>query len=259
MLGCFELFQWSAFLLSDATFLLLSFAVFALAADRILRRQGRWAPVLALAAAAALYRPTGVVLLPAVAWAWFLARSRPGPLRKAATAAAAAAAIAGLFLFAWIMQQPERWPLTVLSRTVADTATGYAAGEIVYHRPELSHAPPASLLDFAAISADRLLHFFAFEAPGFSLPHVLINAALFIPLYALAALLAVALATGRDGFAPEQRDLLFAAAAFLMLTAWFHGLLQIDFDWRYRVPVLPHLILLASAGLAVLLRRVRPG
>jgi hypothetical protein len=34
----------------------------------------------------------------------------------------------------------------------------------------------------------------------------------------------------------------------------FHGLLQVDFDWRYRVPVLPHLALLAAGGVAVLRR-----
>jgi hypothetical protein len=255
--GCFDLLHWSAFVLSDATFIFVSFAVFALAADRIVRRAGSWAPVFALACVAAFYRPPGVVLLPAAAWAWFLARSSPGALRRVATAAAAAAGAAGSVLFAWVMQQPERWPLSLLSGTVEATAARYAAGEVVYGRLETFHAPPRSVADLTAISADRLAHFFAFSASDFSFGHILANAAFFLPAYALAVLALAAGAIGRGGFSNGQRDVQLAAVAFILLTAGFHALLQVDFDWRYRAPVLPHLILLAAAGVAVLLRRVR--
>jgi hypothetical protein len=256
--ACFDLLHWSAFVLSDATFVFVSFAVFALAADRIIRRAGSWVPVFALACVAAFYRPPGVVLLPAAAWAWFLARSSPGALRRAATAAAAAAAVAGSVLFARVMQRPERWPVPMLAGTVQETAARYASGEVVSARLETFHAPPRSVADFAAIAADRLAHFFAFSASDFSLAHTLANAAFFVPAYALAALALAACATSRGGFSSGQRDVQLAAAASILLTAWFHGLLQVDFDWRYRAPILPHLILLAAAGAAVAMRRMRP-
>lgn len=256
--ACFDLLRWGAFALSDATFIFVSFAVFALAADRIVHRAGSWAPVFTLACVAAFYRPPGVVLLPAAAWAWFLARSSPGTLRRVATGAAAAACGAGTVVFAWVMQQPERWPLPVLAETVEATATRYAAGEVVYARTETFHEPPRSLADFVSITADRLAHFFAFSASDFSLGHILANGAFFLPAYALAALALVGRTTGQGGFSSGQRDVLLAAAAFIFLTAWFHALLQVDFDWRYRAPILPHLILLAAAGVTVLLRRMRP-
>jgi len=256
--ACFDLLHWSAFVLSDSTFIFVSFAVFALAADRIVRRAGSWAPVFALACVAAFYRPPGVVLLPAAAWAWFLARSAPGALRKVAAAAAAAAAVGGSVLFAWLMQQPERWPVPMLAGTVKATAAQYAAGEVVSARLETFHAAPRSVADFASITADRLAHFFAISASDFSLGHTLANAAFFLPAYAFAALALAAGATGRGGLSSGQRDVQLAAAAFILLTAWFHALLQVDFDWRYRAPILPHLILLAAAGVAVALRRTRP-
>lgn len=256
--ACFDLLHWGAFVLSDATFILVSFAVFALAADRILRRAGSWAPVFALACVAAFYRPPGVILLPAAAWAWFLARTSAGALRKVATAAAAAAGGAGSVLFAWVMQQPERWPVPMLAGTVKATAAQYAAGEVVSARPETFHADPRSVADFASITADRLVHFFVFSASDFSLGHTLANAAFFLPAYALGGLALAAGATGRGGFSSGQRDVQLAAAAFILLTAGFHALLQVDFDWRYRAPILPHLILLAAAGGAVVLRRIRP-
>lgn len=256
--ACFDLLHWGAFVLSDSTFIFVSFAVFALAADRIVRRAGSWAPVFALACVAAFYRPPGVVLLPAVAWAWFLARTSAGALRKVATAAAAVAGGAGSVMFAWVMQQPERWPVPMLAGTVKATAAQYAAGEVVSARLETFHAHPRSVADFTSIAADRLVHFFAFSASGFSVGHTLANAAFFFPAYALAAIALAAGATGRGGFSSGQRDVQLAAAAFIFLTAWFHALVQVDFDWRYRAPILPHLILLAAAGGAVALRRMRP-
>jgi hypothetical protein len=48
---------------------------------------------------------------------------------------------------------------------------------------------------------------------------------------------------------------MLAAGATVLITALFHGLLQVDFDWRYRLPVLPQMILLAAGGVAVLRRR----
>lgn len=257
-LAAVDILRWTAFVMSDTTFLLLAFAVFGLAAQRLLSGEGQWWPVFALAAGAAFYRPTGIVLLPCVAWAWFLFRTGPGPLRKAATGAMLAAAAAATLLFAALMQTPALWPVTPLADTVAGTAKLYAIGEVVSARPATYHAAPSSLLDYALISLDRFIHFFAVTAAEFSMAHNLVNTLFFLPLYALAAWFLFALATGRDRLERRQRDLFLAALAFLLMTAAFHGLLQVDFDWRYRLPVLPHLILLAAGGVAVLVRRNAP-
>jgi hypothetical protein len=252
---CFNIGLWTPFVLSDITFMFVAFLVFALTAERLLEGGKGWAPVFALAVVAAFYRPTGAVLLPAAAWAYFLARSRPGAVRKAATALVGLAAVAGTFLFSWFVQQPSRWPIQALTRPMDRTARYYAVGEVVSARPATYHAPPVSLLDHAAIAGDRFLHFFAVTAVDFSLSHNLVNALFFVPAYALALWLAVAMLRDRDGLSKPQRDVFLAAAGFVLVTAAFHGLIQIDFDWRYRVPVLPHLILLAAGGAAALSRR----
>lgn len=254
-LGCFDVVRWTPLVLSDTTFLFLSFGVFAAAADRLLHREKGWAPVFALAAVAAFYRPTGVVLLPAAAWALYLARSRPGRGRGLLAGAVALAGVAGVLVFSWIMQRPARWPLDSLSGTVARTARFYDVGEVVSARESTFHAPPSAVLDYAAITADRFLHFFAMAADDFSRAHTLVNAAFFIPAYLLAAWLLVAMARGRDGLSQGQRDVFLAAVGFVLATAAFHALLQVDFDWRYRLPVLPHLVVLAAGGLAALRRR----
>ncbi len=255
-LGCFDLLLWVPFVLSDASFVFLAFAIFTLAAARILGDARSWLPVIAPAAAGIFYRPTGIVLIPDLAWAMYLAQSersrlRPGPVLAALAAGAAALA----FAFAWFMQDPSRWPFEAFGSAFRDTAAYYAIGEVVSGRPETFHAPPRQLVDFALISADRFLHFFAVDAAAFSRGHAVAGYVFFLPCYALAAWLAFALCRGRTGFAARERKVFLAAFGALLSYAVFHGLVQVDYDWRYRVPILPHLILLAAGGLADLARR----
>jgi hypothetical protein len=257
-LACFDLLQWVPFVLSDATFVLLAFSIFTLAAARILGEARGWLPVFATAVLGVFYRPTGMVLLPDLGWAFYLAgspgrRVRPG----LALAALAAVTVAGLLLFAWLVQDPARWPFDALSAAFRDTAAGYANGEVVSARPETFHAPPRQLLDFALISADRFLHFFAPGAAAFGRGHWLAQLAFFLPCYALAGWLALALWRGRTAFAAPERKVFLAALGAVFAYALFHALVQVDFDWRYRAPILPHLILLAAGGMADLIRRAR--
>lgn len=255
-LGCFDLLVWVPFILSDATFVFVAFAIFTLAAARILGDARGWRPVLGLALAGIFYRPTGIVLVPDLAWALYLARARTIRLRRGLALAILGLGTAALALaFAWFMQDVTRWPFDTLASAFRDTARYYAVGEVVSGRPETFHAPPSQLGDFMLISADRFLHFFAVDAAAFSRGHMIVELLFFLPCYALVAWLAVALWLGRTAFAAPERKVFLAAFGALFSYALFHGLVQVDFDWRYRLPILPHLILLASAGLADLLRR----
>jgi hypothetical protein len=255
-LGCFDLLMWVPFVLSDSTFVLLAFAVFVLASARILGDSRGWAAVLGPAAAGVFYRPTGMVLLPDLAWAIYLSRTGGRRIRRGpAIAVLAATAAAGALAFAWLMQAPERWPFDALSVSFRNVASEYALGEVVSGRTETYHSPPAALTDFLIISADRFVHFFAIGAAGFSLAHWLAELVFFLPCYALALWLAVALWRGRTRFAAPERKVFLAAFGAVLSYALFHALVQVDFDWRYRTPILPHLILLAAGGLADLTRR----
>ncbi|HYD38442.1 MAG TPA: hypothetical protein VEA60_12560 [Allosphingosinicella sp.] len=254
-LGCFDLLVWVPVVLSDATFVFLAFAIFTLAAARIIGDSKGWIPVLGPAAAGIFYRPTGLVLLPDLAWAIYLAKARARIPRGPALAVLAVAILALAFGFAWFMQDPGRWPFDALGAAFRTVADGYAAGEVVSGRPETFHAPPRELLDFVLISADRLAHFFAPDAAGFSRAHFAVELVFFLPCYALTAWLALALWRGDTGFAAAERKVFLAAGGALLSYAVFHALVQVDHDWRYRVPILPHLILLASGGLADLVRR----
>jgi hypothetical protein len=56
------------------------------------------------------------------------------------------------------------------------------------------------------------------------------------------------LLSGRSHLQRGARDVGFAAVGAILLYAIFHAMMHVDYDWRYRIPVLPHLILLAACG-----------
>lgn len=258
-LACFDLLMWVPLVVSDATFVFLAFMIFTLAAGRILDPSRSWLAVLTPAAAGIFYRPTGLVLIPDLLWALYLSRTKASRLRPGAMLAILAAGIAAATLaFAWFMQDVGRWPLETLSNAFRAVAAEYALGEVVSARPETYHMPPRTLLDYMLISADRFLHFFAIGAATFSPVHWLVELVFFLPCYALTAWLAVALWRGRTAFGLRERKVLLAAFGAMLSYALFHALVQIDFDWRYRTPILPHLILFAAAGLADLARKRDP-
>jgi hypothetical protein len=258
-LASFDLLQWVPFVLSDTSFLLLIFAIFTMAATRILAGRGKWLPVFGAAAAAIFYRPTGIVLLPDLAWALYLARSKGTRIaRTKVFAFLCAATLAGALLFAWIVQHPPVWDGTI-GWTLRETSHFYALGEVVHDRPETAHAPPTALISYLAIIADRFVHFFAPTASAFGPAHSLAQWLFFLPCYALGLWFVFLLLRGRTALPPPARDVCFAALGAVFAYASVHALLQVDYDWRYRLPVLPHMILLAAAGASELARRIKTG
>lgn len=255
-LGCFELLNWVPSVMSDTIFVWLAFAIFSFAASRILGDSEGWWRVALPATAGVFFRPTGVVLLPDLAWAAYLARKPRLRISAGATLAMVAlGTVAGAFLFGWFMQDPGRWPFETLSRSFDTVAQGYSVGEVVNARFETYHRQPQILLDHVLLTADRFVHFFAIGAAGFSLAHWLLSILFFLPCYGLAGWLGFALWRGGHRFGERETRVFFAAGGAVFAYALFHALVQVDFDWRYRVPVIPHLILLAAGGAADLVRR----
>lgn len=258
-LASFDILQWVPFVLSDTSFIFIIFAVFAMAADRILAGRGGWLPVFGAATAAIFYRPTGIILLPDLAWAYYLARSKGSRIaRTRLFAFLCAAALAAALVFARLVQYPPALPDGTLSFTLAETARGFRIGEIVHHRSETFHAIPSDYLDHLLIIADRFLHFFAPTASSFSLGHALVQWLFFLPCYGLGLWFVWLLLRGRTALTSPARDVCFAALGAIVAYAFVHALLQVDFDWRYRLPVIPHMILLAAAGASELRRRLLP-
>jgi len=284
----YEIFIWTRYVLSDSTFLLLNFAIFSVLSRLLLangtgceedgaRPQQSSSRILIIALAvlcplAFIWRPTSVVLLPLIVVAAFLLwrlrqappsqpvqqRARNAWRKRALGAGVVFLCITGLWIgHAALMQQPERWPTRALSATIKSNSKDYAGGIVVWDRPDTFHAPPTSLQDYVAISADRFKHFFhpIPNRPTFSLRHRIFSLCLYLSIYPLACISLGALLMAKTGLGRREEAVAALAVGYVFAFAVFHSITQLDYAWRYRAPILPHLILLASIGFAMLFNR----
>lgn len=258
--GSYDLLQWVPRVGSDSTFLLLAYGVFLMEVTRIVDGTGRWSFVFAASAGASLYRPTGIVLIPISLWSFYISRTTAAPTgrtRLLITLFILGCVAAALLGFLW--QDPSRWPFGFGALEIEAIGRGYNEGQVVWDRRETYHNPPNSILGYWSITFDRLLHFFAPGAAGFSAKHWAAQALFFGPVYILGGWFTFALARGTAGVGRRESDACFAAIGAILAYAAFHAVIQIDYDWRYRIPVIPHLILLAAGGVSLVLRPYRTG
>jgi len=244
-LGCYESLQWMPFIVTDPMFGAVAFVPFALVARRILDPHEPARPLLlTVAVAIAVFtRPPGVVLIPLVLFVELvLVQKCVRP--RSATIFIVAAALAAVFVRTAIVYQPALWPTRFVKPKIEEFSGREKKGEVVYDLKESYRPPPRTPIDHVVIEADRLVRFFQFTTPRYSRAHQLLNSIYFVPLYALAL---IGLVTGLRAD-PRRRAFVIALAMWIGIFALFQALTVLDYDWRFRLPVLPQCILLAACG-----------
>ncbi len=264
-LFAFDIILWACYLVSDAVFLSVSFFVLVLLLPPA-KMSGRAATrrrfmALMLVVAAVTFRPVGIVLAGLLPLKMYLDHRRALPNRRRDLSMLCVVVLlvaTAVLVHAWFVSRPETWPFAALKRSVEYDAMIYQRGEIVNARPETNHAPPEVLTDYLAINADRFLHYFAFTAKDFSFRHSAASSLYYVPLYLLVlTTFAFMFSRGRKWMSKDLRDALVLHAGMILLFVIFHALVQIDYDWRYRLPVMPSLIFIASTAPALLARGYR--
>lgn len=89
----------------------------------------------------------------------------------------------------------------------------------------------------------------------FSFARKLYNCVFYIPLFA-GSLVSLVLWTRRTVLNNEQLDRL-ATVLIAMVLAFsvMHAMLQVDYGWRYRIPIIPCLMMLTAVSIDAVLRR----
>jgi hypothetical protein len=194
------------------------------------------------------FRPVGVPLLAF----WLLAlscRLGRGLFDRFATAilaAAAGLAVVAMAWHAWIMIDPAAWPFGSLPGILALLAQEYREGVLVY-APEsnLIVEPATSWIGAMRLSVQKLAYFMTPWLPTYSRTHTLINMAFFVPAYGLS----IAALVNRNRLSKPQQRAVVMLVVFVLTLMVFHALVQIEYDHRYRLPMLPALVMLAAIGL----------
>ena len=196
----------------------------------------------ALVLAACVFRPTAPPLILywcaclVVAYRRDISRTRVWLAIGALGVVAAIAVVAQ----AALLQDPSRWPGGGESGWIRQLSDESQQGIVVFGRPETYRPPPRTLLDFVTVTLTKWVYYFAPWMAGYGRSHKLAGGAFFLTAYAL-SLLAVF-------FSPRWR-LTSLLVVYLGAFSLFHGAQQIDYDHRYRLPVLPALSVLAALGL----------
>lgn len=257
-----ELWLWVPYALSDSTFVALSLALFAAGAwTASAARKGRTrAAVLAFAAGVACYRPGGLpyafVVVVSIALASWFGADAEGRRRRARAAVVIQVVAAGLLVVghAALMRDPSLWPVRALAPWVRSLSADAHAGQVMFARPELDHAPPRSLGDHVWLTVAKVHRFAAPTAPSLRLERKLLAAVGWPVLWFLAALGAIS--AWRGLFGDRGWWTAWLAAQVFCCVALFHGLQVVDRDWRYRAPCVPPLLVLAGLGAAQLEARL---
>lgn len=251
---CFDLSQWSRYALSDISYTLLACCVLALSSTmphnlpRYLPRHAAPVAAVVLAIGGTFYRPTGVLLWPAVLMGLFCRyqaekkRALPGfkLLVSLAAALVALAMLANARLMAAHLNDAKD-----AKGTVAHQARHYKMGEVVWDRPGTWMAEPTDSLDCLKITVARAVWFWSPVCREFSTSHNLINLIFFVPAYFLALASLADLARSRP-VPPQGHIYRYTLITFIVTTWAFHSIIQVDYDWRYRVPILPAIIILGA-------------
>jgi hypothetical protein len=246
-----DLLMFTPFVLSDLIFWAVSTTVIGLAVQLSGDDEGpRLKTVITgtvLTLVALAFRPVGIPLL--VIWGLAVVTA-PLPIvlerfGSLVLAAVSASAIAAVFLHAYLLMHPDQWPgstppfLTLLSDE-------YHRGVLVYAPGSDFVVPPATTVAGAArLTLQKLLYFVTPWLPHFSVSHTLLNLIFFVPAYGLSAIAV----TTRDRLSPAQRRATILLASYVIAVSVFHAMMQIEFDHRYRLPMLPVLIMLSAIGL----------
>jgi hypothetical protein len=261
----FDLLQWVPCVLSDISALALTFSPFLVYVLYLNRRSHHliwFFGALAIVTIAFFYRPTNLPLLATFAICAIITIQT-----KATTPGQAQAKysrflflfitigiIIGFFLASLLAQSPNLWPFDSARSPVDFISQYYKSGTVITGRPETSHQPPSALIDYVAITFDRFIHYFSPTAEGFSFIHNVMSSLFFIPVYCLAGFSFLCL-FHKNGYSNTNTWLVAQTAViFVLFYASYHAVTWIDFDWRYRVPCIPVIILLAALGLDRIIR-----
>jgi hypothetical protein len=200
-----------------------------------------------LVLAASVFRPTSAPL--GVYWivCLLLAARRPA---RAVEAWRIVGVLGGLGLmmvafWAVLMAEPSRWPATAGAAWIQQLSGEAHHGVVVFGRPETYLKPPSTAAAFTVLTLTKFTYYFAPWLTQYSGLHKGLNAVFFLPVYLL-SLVAI--------FRSNRWRLTTMLVLYIGAFALFHATQQIDFDHRYRLPILPALTVLAALGLNFLYR-----
>lgn len=254
---------WSYWMLSETIFLLVVCACIWATIRAVLFGGGRrWIYAAVFAIAGFFVRPTGILLLPLVIIAALLGGNRPHSIRSIRRRFLLMTTTATLFVFICVplivavifsdSSFNEVLPWYVKFK-VSQAAHYYRLGWIIADQPDTYVVGANSVYEFISITIRRFIYYFLPLKSTFSMIHNVVNG-----VYLVIALTGLYFGL-RQLFSAGKRS--SVVAYWLVLVALGYGLLHamtiVSYGWRYQVPAMVPLWILAGIGLMNLGERIK--
>jgi hypothetical protein len=264
---CYDFIQWIPFVLSETLYTSISFSIIYLVISLYQQPsepQKRATGVLVLVVIALFFRPSAPPVLfftiASLSMVFFFNLSTADIAKRhkfilCFSLYSCLIAITIGLVHSYLMFHVDQWPFPIF-RDLADyTSAGFRIGEVQNGRIGTYHFPPENILDYSLIIVHRIFVFFAVDTKLFSPAHSLANYIFFIPVYGLSVFALAQIFKNENGPSTINWCLIFLCGSYILIVAFFHSLLLVDYDWRYRTPCMPVLILLATLGLNELINK----
>ena len=124
-------------------------------------------------------------------------------------------------------------------------------GMIIHDRPETWVKEPKNFIDIMHIFFLRLINFFNPYASTFSITHITLNA-----IQLVLILFSVFIWSFFGGYIKIYDKVFLFILLLSFSVAAFHSFILIDYDWRYRFPIIMPLILLFPISLEIIIKKI---
>lgn len=248
-----EMFVWTRALMTDVLGVLAQFVVFTSVCCAYLssRQNVSWLIWIVAGFATCLtifIRPTGI----SVAVSFFVLASlmmvveRKPRFKHILVYAVVGMALSGLIVHAFLIFYLNDIALVSTSEIMHETRRLYMLGYTVHGRDFIALPPPNAVSDILIVTIAKVFLFFLFITDTYSLPHNLLNFAIHVPLYGIVLFASWTVVFRPNTFPWQISRTIRLGLMFVCVTAGFHAVVGIDWDWRYRAPCYPVLISIAA-------------
>jgi hypothetical protein len=124
-------------------------------------------------------------------------------------------------------------------------------GEIINDRPETWLSPPSTFSDVAYLYFVRMLSFFTPYAAPFSTIHIVLNS-----LQTVIILLSITIWSFLGGSIKLLDKTVFFILLLSFSVAAFHAFTIIDYDWRYRFPIILPLMMIFPISMEIFFKKI---
>ena len=234
---------WPSYLLTDTFNVLLVSLLGHWILKSALENHVMWFPILLLTAFLVFTRPTALSLLGFLGWGIFAIQQNIFDIKRWRIYAS----LFSIIVFAGVAYSLLIW--ASLQGIISGPQVEYLVeavleGRVIGARPETYWENSGAIDEVLVLYLLRVIYFFMPYAEAFSITHNVVNTAFF-------AIVALSLAGAVSAISMGRRSLMigfWVMTALTLITAIFHALTIIDFDWRYRFPVIAPLVIISGIG-----------